>query len=44
LRGFLDGKTITSKALEMREKGEKMALENGNWKLGKKDFRRALGD
>jgi len=43
-RGFLDGKTITSKGLGMREKGEKMALENGNWKFGKKDFRRAMGD
>jgi len=28
----------------MLVKGEKMALENGNWKLGKKDFRRASGD
>jgi hypothetical protein len=25
-------------------KGEKMALENWNWKLAKKNFRRALGD
>jgi hypothetical protein len=42
--GFLDGKTITSKGLGMREKGEKMALENGNRKFERKDFRRVMGD